>query len=137
LYVTKEGTGGFTDFLWLEGTSQLDGSGGQWTLNESPQSSVALIQVDWTKSGASVGTVKYTYLKADTYVNNYIEYRKTSDTPFDSYYKVSLTNIRGTFVCDVEWNSTTKNGRVKCADYLGSNSLWYCWDANKINIPCP
>ena len=35
MYITKEGTGGFPEFVWFEGTSKLDGTGGQWILNQS------------------------------------------------------------------------------------------------------
>ena len=35
MYITKEGTDSFTDFLWFEGTSKLDGTGGQWILYQS------------------------------------------------------------------------------------------------------
>ncbi len=36
--ITKEGTGGYNDFAWIDGTSQTDGSGGQWNFKESAQS---------------------------------------------------------------------------------------------------
>ena len=133
MYITKEGTGGFPEFLWFEGTSKLDGTGGQWILNESAQSQGALLQIDWTKTGTTIGIIKYTYVKNDSFKNNYIEYGKTTDPLYDAYYKISFSNVRGTFVADVEWNTTTKNGRVKCVDYLGDNN-WYLWDANYINI---
>jgi hypothetical protein len=135
MYITKEGAGGFSEFLWFEGTSKLDGSGGQWILNESYLAQNPILQIDWTKTGASIGSIKYTYVKNDTFKNNYIEYGTTAGPLYDSYYKISFTTIRGTFTADVEWNSITFNGRVKCIDYLG-NTNWYCWDANKINSTC-
>jgi hypothetical protein len=133
MYITKAGTGGFAEFLWFEGTSKLDGTGGQWIIYQSPSSQGAMLKIDWIKTGTSVGTIKYTYLINDIYFNNYIEYRKTSDSPYNAYYKISFSNVRGTFVADVEWNTETKNGRVKCIDYLG-DVLWYGWNGNKINI---
>ena len=36
---------------------------------------------------------------------------------------------------NVEWNTTTHNGRVKCQRHFGDTE-WYCWDANKINVTC-
>lgn len=133
MFITEEGAGGLPEFLWFEGTSGLDGTNGQWTLYQSPSSQRAMLKIDWTKTGPSVGTIKYTYTINDTFLNNYIEYRKTSDSPYDAYYKISFSNVRGTFVADIEWNTSTKNGRVKCVDYLGDN-LWYSWNGSKINI---
>jgi hypothetical protein len=139
MYVTREGTGGFAEFVWFEGKSKVDGTGGQWTLNESAATPQPVLQIDWTKPTTTIGTITYTYLKNDTYKNNYIEYGKgtTTNPLYDAYYKISLTNIRGTFIANVEWNTSTKNGRVKCPDYL--DGKWYCWGTDKINnlINCP
>ena len=32
MYITRDGSGGFTDFLWFEGTSAIDGTSGTWIL---------------------------------------------------------------------------------------------------------
>jgi hypothetical protein len=135
MYITKEGTDGFAEFLWFEGTSKSDGTGGQWIFYESPQSGVALLQIDWT-TGTSVSSVKYTIMKTGTNKNNYIEYGDASGALYDAYYKISYSDIRGTFTVNVEWNTTTYIGRVKCLGYLGDTN-WYCWDTNKINALCP
>jgi len=132
MYITKDETGGFTDFLWFEGTSKLDGTGGQWILYQSSQSPEAMLQIDWTKTDTSIGKVTYTYVKNDSFKNTYIEYGKTTDPLYDAYYKISFSNVRGIFVADVEWNTTTHNGRVKCSDYL--LGAWYSWNGSKINI---
>lgn len=134
MYITKEGTGGFAEFVWFEGTSKPDGTDGRWILNQSSQSPQAMLQIDWTKTGTSIGSVKYTLVKDDSYKNNYIEYGLTTST-MNAYYTIQYFN--GVRLSDVyvEWNTTTHNGRVKCLDYLG-DSNWYCWDSNKINIKC-
>jgi len=135
MFITKEGTGGFTDFLWFEGTSKLDGTGGQWILNQSSVVPTAILQIDWTKSGTSMGTVKYTYIKNDTFKTSYIEYGLTT-AALNAYYTIHYYNQVKFSDVNVEWNTTTHNGRVKCPEYLGTSD-WYCWDANKINIVCP
>jgi hypothetical protein len=136
MYLTKEGTGGFTEFLWFEGTSKLDNTGGgQWIFYESPQSPAAFLQVDWTKSGTSVGTIKYTLVKNDEYNGSYIEYGLTSSS-LNGYYNIHYFNGLKFSDVNIEWNTTTHNGRVKCLEYLGDTN-WYCWDSNKINIVCP
>jgi hypothetical protein len=137
MFITKEGAGGYTDFLWFEGTSKPDGSSGQWILYESYQSPSAILQIDWTKSGASVGTVKYTYIKNGTFKTSNIEYGLTNNT-LNAYYTVHYYNSSLLKFSDVyvEWSTTNLNGRVKSLNYLGDIE-WYCWDQNKVNIVCP
>jgi hypothetical protein len=136
MYVSKEGTGAFAEFVWFEGTSNLDGTGGQWILNESSSSPEPFLQIDWTKTGASVGTVKYSFVKdLDSFKTSYIEYGLTSN-PLNAYYTIHYYNGVKFSDVNVEWNTTTKNGRVKCLDYLGDTD-WHCWDSNKLNVTCP
>ncbi len=137
MYVSKEGTGSFPEFVWIEGSSKLDGTGGQWILNHSSQAPEALLQIDWTKTGTSIGSIKYTYVKnLDPFKGSYIEYGLTT-ADLNAYYNVHYYNSTMLKFSDVnvEWNTTTKNGRLKCSDYLLGE--WYCWDANKVNITCP
>jgi len=122
-----------TEFLWFEGTSKLDGTGGQWILNESSASKVPFLQIDWTSSGSSLGTIKYTYVKNDSFKNSYIEYGLTTGT-LDAYYTVHYYNGVKFSDINIEWNRSGHNGRVKSSDYLDGN--WFCWNSNKINETC-
>ncbi len=134
MYITK--TGSYSDFLWFQGTSQLDGSAGQWILYQSNANPVPMLQIDWTKSGDSIGTIKYTFIKSsDPFQNSYIEYGLTSST-LNAYYGIHYYNGVKFSDVDVEWNTTTGEGRVKSLDYLG-DSNWYCWDSNHVNVVCP
>jgi hypothetical protein len=142
MYLTQEGTGGFPEFLWFKGTSNLEGTAGQWILNHSYQYQEPVLQIDWTKTGTAMGTVKYTYVRtlndnrvADPLKNSYIEYGRTTGN-FDSYYVIHYFNGTAFSDVNVEWNSTTHNGRVKCNTYFGDN-LWHCWNNNLVNITCP
>jgi hypothetical protein len=135
MYITKEGTGAFAEFLWFEGTSKPDGTGGQWILNESFTAQSPFLQIDWTSSGSSIGSIKYTLVKNDAYKTSYIEYGLTSNS-LNAYYTIHYFNGLKFSDVNVEWNTTTHNGRVKCLEYLGDTN-WYCWDANKINTTCP
>lgn len=135
MYITKEGTGGFAEFLWFEGTSKIDGTGGQWILYQSDTVTDALLQIDWTKTGTSVGYVKYTYVKNDVFKNSFIEYGLTSND-LNAYYTIHYS-VNGSFSdVNVEWSTTKYIGHVKSLSYLGDTN-WYCWDANKINTVCP
>jgi hypothetical protein len=134
MYITKEGTGGFAEFLWFEGTSKLDGTGGQWILKESASSSGNLLQIDWTKTDSSIGSVKYTYVKNDTFQNSFILYELTTGT-LNAKFTIHYYNGLKFSDVYVEWNTSTHNGRAKSVDYLGDDK-WYCWDASKINVEC-
>jgi hypothetical protein len=137
MYITREGTGGFSEFMWFEGTSSLDGTSGQWTLNKSYQSQVPILKIDWTKSGSSVGMIKYTYVETGNAFNgSYIEYGLTTNT-LNAYYTIHYysTTYLQFYDLNVEWNTTSHNGHVKSEGYFGDNS-WYCWDSNYLNVTC-
>jgi hypothetical protein len=135
MYITKEGTGGFAEFVWFEGTSKLDGSSGTWTLNQSSQSPGAMLQIDWTKSGTSINSIKYTYVKnSDAFKTSTIEYGLTTGD-LNAYYNVHYYNGLKFSDVEVKWNTSSHNGRVKSVDYLG-DANWHCWDSNKVNTQC-
>jgi hypothetical protein len=134
MYITKDVSGGYTDFLWVEGTSKTDGSGGQWNFQQSPQSALQIFRTDWTKSGDQVSSVKYTYMKNDTNKDSYINYYTVTTSSFDAGYYIHFSD--GLYSdSEIEWNINTFDGRLKCVDYLQDEN-WYCWDTNKINKVC-
>jgi hypothetical protein len=137
MYIAREGTGGFAEFVWFDGSSKLDGTGGQWLLYQDNLSPVAYLQIDWTKTGTSVGYIKYTSVKnGDQFKTSYIEYGSTTNA-LNAYYTVHYYDFGMANFSDVniEWSTTGHNGRVKSVNYLLGD--WYCWDANKINAVCP
>ena len=134
MYITKEGSGGFTEFLWFDGTSKTDGTSGQWILYKSAQDPKAILQVDWTRTGDKIGKVIYTWVgTGDPFKTSYLEYGLTSDV-LNAYFLVHYYNGAKFSDVEIRWNTTTKNGKIKSLDYLGNT--WYCWDANKINVTC-
>jgi len=136
MYITREGTGGFAEFLWFEGTSKLDGTGGQWILYQSAVAPDAILQIDWTKTATANGSViKYTYVKNDPFVNSFIEYGLTTNA-LNAYYTIHYYDYGMAKYSDVsiEWNTATHNGRVKSSNYLLGD--WYCWDAAKADAVC-
>jgi hypothetical protein len=142
MYITREGTGGFNEFLWFEGTSDLDGKGGQWTLYHSYLYQEPVLTIDWEGNGTSVAYVKYTYVRAlndsrvaDPFKDSYIEYGTTTGT-YDSYYTIHYYNGSAFADMNVEWSSAGLNGRVKCQAFF-SDALWHCWDGNYVNVTCP
>jgi len=138
MYITKEGTGGYTDFLWFDGTSKPDGTEGQWILYESPQNSVEILKIDWSVSGNEIGMVKYSFTKAgNSFAGSYIEYGLTANE-LNAYYIIHYYSsaFETFFDLNVEWSTTLHNGRVKCEEYFGTTD-WYCWDGNYLNVTCP
>lgn len=141
MYIAKEGTGGFSEFVWFEGSSKIDGTGGQWTYNHSSLLQELVLQIDWTRTGATMGTVKYTYVRTlndsrspDPFKSSYILYGKMTVT-YDSYYTIHYYDGSGFSDVNVEWNSTSRIGHVKCPAFF-ADSNWHCWDANYGNIKC-
>ena len=113
----------------LDGTSNATGTEGKWTLYEGQ---TPLLQTDYTNSG---GKITYTYLKDGQSKGAYIEFGSASGN-YNFYYKVRYYNTTlGKFSeADIEWNNTSKAGRIRSADYL--DGTWKCWNAQKINELC-
>jgi hypothetical protein len=134
MYVSRDGSGGFTEFKWIDGTSNTNGTEGKWTFYENHTSQTALLQIDWTKSGTKIEKIKYTYLKAGTSKDAYIEYGPASEG-YDFFYKAHYYNETfGRFSdADIKWVHN-KEGRIKSNDYLDTN--WQCWDDQKMNAAC-
>jgi hypothetical protein len=142
MYISREGSGGFPEFLWFDGLSKLDGARGTWNLRQSYDYNKPLLKIEWTRTGNSVNYIKYTYVRTtdnngDSDPNNssYIEYGRTTGT-YDSFYNISYFNGLIFAQVNVEWNSTSRIGRVKCPAFYGDNN-WYCWDGTLSNSECP
>jgi hypothetical protein len=145
MYIEKEGVGGFGEFLWFEGSSDLDGKSGQWILNYSSQFPEPMLRIDWTWDGEKIGSIKYTYIRElnddrndEPFKDSFIEYGLTSNT-LDAYYDVHFYEsiVLNTFVdVNIEWSTTAYNGRVK-AFYHYQDNEWHCWDSNGNDAECP
>jgi hypothetical protein len=143
MYISRTGTGEYPEFVWFEGTSDLSGNSGQWILNHSYTYQESLLQIDWTKTGDSMGTVKYEYVRSlndnretDTFNGSYIEYGVTSST-LDGYYSIHYysSTYQTFWDVDVEWSTVNYNGRVMCSPWFG-DSDWHCWNSQLVNITC-
>ena len=144
MYISKDGTPSFSEFVWFTGTSALDGNSGQWLLNYSQVFQEPYIKIDWEKTGNQVGEIRYTYVRnqrddrsPDPFKNSYIEYGLTTGT-FNAYYTVHIYEpmiIQDFVDIFIEWNTTTIAGRVKALYKFGDNN-WHCWDNEKLNKDC-
>jgi hypothetical protein len=97
---------------------------------------VEIFLIKWTVSGTEVNSVSYEYVKSGNLNGSYIKYGPLTgslNSYYDThYYESALARFSDV---DIEWNSLSKNGRVKSTDYLLGG--WYCWDSNKVNVTCP
>jgi hypothetical protein len=144
MYIGREGTGSYPEFIWFEGTSDLDGTKGQWILNHSYLYQEPLLQIDWILPGTDNGYVKYSYVRSlndnrvtDPFKTSYFEYGRGKTTgTFNSYFNAHFFNGVVFSDVDAEWNSTSHIGRVKSNAYFGDTN-WHCWDSTLQNITCP
>lgn len=145
MYITRTGTGAHAEFLWFEGVSSPDGNSGKWTLMHSYQFQEPMLQIDWTKTGKNISSVKYTYLRDrkndrtnDPFKGSYLQYGITTD-PLNASFTVHFYEalILNDFVdVFIEWSTNAGNGRVKALYKFGDND-WHCWDKEKNNVTCP
>jgi len=142
MYISREGSGGFSEFVWLEGTSKSDGTGGQWIINHSSSHKEPVLQIDWSGNGTDITSVKYTYVRvlndsriADPNRSSYIEYGKNQSGEYDSFYNIYYYNGLDFSEMNVEWNTNGKHGRVKCEKCFADDK-WHCWNGNYINVNC-
>ena len=141
--ISREGINAFSEVKWFEGSSNLDGKSGQWTLNHSSEFLEPMMQIDWEAAGTGMGKIKYTYIReikdgvADMFKTSTIEYGLTTTNPLNAYYNVHQNTGKENSFNDVniEWNTTTYNGHIK-SNNVFFNDLWHCWNATGDNVDC-
>jgi hypothetical protein len=144
MYITREGVGAFSEFLWFVGTSALDANSGQWVLNHSAAFPEPMLQVDWTRTNGTVASIKYTYIRTkkdnrttEPFNGSYIEYGLTNAS-LNAFYNVHFyeSTILNSFVdVFIEWSTTDHNGHVKAFYHFNDNN-WHCWNSGGNDILC-
>ncbi|MFC1799764.1 hypothetical protein ACFL2Z_02500 [Candidatus Eisenbacteria bacterium] len=127
MYISREGEGGYTDFLWFSGRSALDGSQGTWTLYQDPDSPTEMIGITWHRDAeAGTADIRYTNIvPGGPEYGGYIHYGVTGGDPYDAFY--DIYNKGKENHTNIEWNIDDKYGRVKDpAHFLDQD--WYCWN---------
>lgn len=132
MYISVTGDSlSITDFIWFTGTSAVNGTGGSWTVNESPSLPNPLFTIDWVKQTSMVASIQYTYVKPDeSATGNFIKYGTKDTTQLNDAYYVLHQQNPVVYDVNIEWNARTKAGR-----YHDING-WHCWDASKNDINC-
>lgn len=134
MYITKQNE--YTDFLWYYGESDLDNTRGYWILKEKPAKSNDLLRIDWHRNPTNeTGDIKYTNVVPGGAENGgYISFTVSKEEPYNRLYTIFNKGKNETTY--IEWNSTTKAGRVKDSVHFGDNN-WHCWDASLKDTACP
>jgi hypothetical protein len=133
MYISKENE--YTGFLWYYGESDLPATEGFWILKNNPSDPTDLIRIDWKRDLAE-GThdIKYTNIVPGGPENGgYIFHGITAEEPYDRFYEI-FNKGKDNYTY-IEWNNTTKEGRVKDTRHF-NDSEWHCWDSEYIDVEC-
>ncbi len=133
MYLSKtNGLGAnFTDFLWFTGTSSNNGSTATWHINRGPEfSGRKYFDANWVKNTSLRYTIVDTY---EVGVGNYLEYKKINEAGLDAQFLIQT--VDHSYDIDIQWNTTDKNGRVKCTNWYNDLN-WHCWGINYKNSIC-
>ncbi len=130
MYISKQGE--YADFLWYYGESDLPATEGFWILKHNPSDPTDFIQIDWGRDLAE-GThdIRYTNIVPGGAENGGYIWHGLTTEPFDRFF--NLFNKGQNNHTYIEWNSTTKAGRVKDAKHFGDNE-WHYWDSNHMDV---
>ena len=134
MYITRQDE--YTDYLWYYGESDLANTQGFWVLKAEPAKGNDLLRIDWHRNpGKETGDIKYTNIVPGGPENGgYISFTVSADEPYNRSYTIFNKGKNQTTY--IEWNETTKAGRVKDSAHFGDDG-WRCWDSSLKNIACP
>ncbi|OWY22323.1 hypothetical protein C7N43_14275 [Sphingobacteriales bacterium UPWRP_1] len=131
MYVSKAGA--FTNFLWFSGNSKTDNSMATWLLRKDPAAPTDFVDIVWHNNATSgTSDIRYTNVSPTADNGAYIEYGLTNNE-LNAFYNIYLIN--GDNLVNIEWNTTTKEGRVKNLAHFG-NEDWHCWDTLLEDVVC-
>ena len=134
MYISKDG--GYQDFNWFTGESDIAGTEGTWTLNNKPEEPTPLLGILWHRDKTNnIGDITYTNIvSGGPEEGGYISYATTLDTPYDAYY--DIYNKGKDDLINIEWNRTTIAGRVKNLAHFGDVD-WHYWDSSQQDTIAP
>jgi len=134
MYITKNNA--YNDFLWFYGITNSVNSTAEWHLYKNPNNPIEFLDIDWSEDNVTgEAEIQYTHVEPGVPGNgSYIQYGVNNSTPYDTYYRIY--KAANDNLTDIEWNRTTKNGRVMDELHFGDPD-WRCWDELLQDIICP
>ncbi len=133
--------GGYTDFEWYTGESDLLATEGAWHLKRSPNNPTPFLEIDWERNLQNdTANIRYTNVTPGVNENgDFIFYGITTDTPYNAFYRIFDQDADNLII--IEWDRTPqqKNGRIQDPRFF-QDSEWHCWDTvgnGLVDIDCP
>ncbi|MGQ1787007.1 MULTISPECIES: hypothetical protein [unclassified Saccharicrinis] len=142
--VSYSGAEPYNDFLWFEGTSDLDGSGGSWAMNHSYDFNEPMLTLDWEATDDLINDTRITYVReldndreTELGYGSYLGYGVNS-TDNVYFYNVHVydDNTQQFEDLNIEMNRTDLSGRIKATNWINNKTGWHCWDSNFDDVDC-
>lgn len=110
---------------WFDGEVRYDHSHAIWKLYK--EGSVQVLEAEWHKDFESeAADLKYKYIEPEQEeTGSFIIFNYMPQEVYDAAYTISLA--AGS--TEIEWNITSKEGRVKDEVKFGDTN-WHCWDSH-------
>lgn len=114
---------------WFDGVVRYDHGQANWTIYKD--GSIEVLEVAWTKDfELGDASLLYTYVEPEMLeTGSYISY---DYAPLE-VYDASFTLSRSTGTTLIQWNTTSKEGRVQDEARFG-DAEWMCWDSLEMGL---
>ena len=114
---------------WFDGVVRYDHTRANWTIYRD--GSIEVLEVEWTKDyELGDASLLYTYVEpALLETGSYISYEYATLEVYDASFTVS----RSTGTTLVQWNTSSKEGRVQDEAKFG-DADWHCWDSLEMGL---
>ncbi len=111
---------------WFDGVVRYDHTHATWNLYKN--GSVKVLEAEWNKDYES-GDADMTYTYTEEGHEEDGSYIMLAYMP-EEFYNAAYTISLAAGVTNIEWNTNTKEGRVKDPVKFG-DSEWHCWDTDE------
>lgn len=120
------------EYLWIEGKSAYNQTGGWWMIYEKPSSPNPFVRINWyQQNGETIN--RFIFVKpGDEKFGQYLEYGTKINSFFDAFYNIKIHNEN---TIHIELNKHSKAGRIK-SEFLFNDTNWHCWDSSYNNTNC-
>jgi hypothetical protein len=114
---------------WFDGVVRYDHTQANWTIYKD--GSIEVLEVAWAKDFVlGDASLLYTYVEPEMIeTGSYISY---DYAPLE-VYDASFTLSRSTGTTLIQWNTTSKEGRVQDEARFG-DAEWMCWDSMEMGL---
>lgn len=109
---------------WFDGVVRYDHTKADWTFYKD--GTISVLELGWNKDfETEAADLTYTFTEPENLESgSYIMWEYIPENGYDAAYTISMAG--GT--SNIEWNSTSIEGRVLAPVFFGDD-LWHCWDS--------